>query len=42
MPFKEYTEAKAVYTEAKESSKKAHERFQKLQARNAPVLERKK
>ncbi|KAH9833821.1 uncharacterized protein C8Q71DRAFT_772688 [Rhodofomes roseus] len=42
LPFKEYTEAKALYQEAKESSKKALERFQKLQARNAPILDRKK
>ncbi|KZT70296.1 P-loop containing nucleoside triphosphate hydrolase protein [Daedalea quercina L-15889] len=42
LPFKEYTEAKAVYMEAKESSKKVHERYQKLQARNAPILEQKK
>ncbi|KAH9927340.1 P-loop containing nucleoside triphosphate hydrolase protein [Fomitopsis serialis] len=42
LPFKEYTEAKALYQETKEGNRKALERFQKLQARNAPILDRRR
>ncbi|CCM05532.1 uncharacterized protein FIBRA_07758 [Fibroporia radiculosa] len=41
LPFREYIEAKEVYTAAKEAQKKLLDRVKQLQARNAPIEERK-